>query len=241
MSVVRLQAPLGHSLNVALEAIGGAIQEHELRLGGGSALAALWDHRFSTDVDLVCSREVFDRALDREGRLLLRDYLCLKRSRGEGISAIRVAPGIVGWKTATGPVSIVPSHLPDSLKPWSDHTVEGTAVRLASVESVLRGKLMGRLLTMNVATDRDGYDFAVALLNAPDVARGVVETAPDTRDAILSAIIAAAGNIGVGRRLLKPAYKKIASDPWGEALRILEQGLELSDYERSPGSTGHSV
>ena len=233
MGVIRLQAPLDRSLAVALEVIGGAIPERELRLGGGSALAALWNHRFSTDIDLVCRREAFERAFDRDGRVRLRDFLRSERSRGRRISAIRASPGIVGWTTETGPVSLVPSRLPDSPDLWSDHTVEGTRVRLASIDAVLRGKLLGRLLTNGVATDRDGYDFAVALLKEPETARGVMDTAgPETHDAILAAMTDAAGKPGVGRPLLRPAYESIAIDPWGEALRILEQGLELSDYQR---------
>lgn len=232
MNAIRLKPPLDRSLAAALEIIGGAIPDRELRLGGGSALAAMWDHRLSTDIDLVCRKEVFERTFDRDGRLRLRDRLRSDRSKGMRISAIRVAPGIVGWTTATGPVSLVPSRLPDSPELWSDHTVEGTGVRLASVAAVLRGKMLGRLLTNGVATDRDGYDFAVALLKAPDAARGVMDASPETRGAMLAAMADAAGKPGAGRSLLRPAYETIAADPWGEALRILERGLVLADYER---------
>ena len=231
MSAVRLQPPLGDSLRAVLDVLDGSIRERELRLGGGSALAALWKHRFSTDIDLVCAPDVFARAFDPDGRLRIKDRLRMQRDMLGGISAIRVSPGLVGWKTNTGPVSIVPSRLPDSPELWSAHTVEDTGVRLASVGAILQGKLKGRLLAKGFAADRDGYDLAVALLQTPAEARSALAAASDTPDEILSAIQDAAGHAGVGRRVLKPAYKAITADPWGAALRILEEGLELSDFE----------
>lgn len=130
--------------------------EQELQLGGGSALATWWGHQFNADIDLACNREVFERALDRQGRLRLLDTLRAQTSQGEGISVIRVSPGIVGWNTATGLVCIVSSLLPDSPDLCSDYTIEGTGVRLASVDAILKGKLMDRLRANNTPTDRLG-------------------------------------------------------------------------------------
>ena len=100
---------------------------------------------------LICAPDVFARAFDPDGRLRLKDRLRMQRDMPGGISAIRVSPGLVGWKTNTGPVPIVPSRLPDSPELWSAHTVEGTGVRLASVSAILQGKLKGRLLAKGFA------------------------------------------------------------------------------------------
>ena len=242
--VVDLQVPLAASLRKVLDMLAGLIGERELRLGGGSALATLWDHRFSTDVDLVCGRDRWEAAFTRANRLRLRDQLRAARAAGAGFSAIRVSAGIVGWNTTTGPVSIVPSRLPDSPDLWSDHTIRGTEVRLAffrailprnpstqSFRAILRGKLGGRLVGGRVAVARDRYDLAVALLETPDIAWSAIGETEDPRDTVLTAIHEAAQTKGAGRPVLRPAYPAIAADPWREALRIIEQGLGQADYE----------
>ena len=81
MKTIALPPPLGDSLASLLKAVDGAIEERELRLGGGTALAVLWKHRFSTDIDLACDPQVFERAFSPEGRAALRERLRQRREK----------------------------------------------------------------------------------------------------------------------------------------------------------------
>ncbi|MCY3941017.1 MAG: nucleotidyl transferase AbiEii/AbiGii toxin family protein [Gammaproteobacteria bacterium] len=228
MKTVALPPPLGDSLASLLKAVDGAIKEHELRLGGGTALAALWKHRFSTDIDLACDPQVFERAFSPEGRAALRERLRQSRENTpDSVLAIRLSFGIVGWKTPVGPVSIVPSRLPAHPSPWSNLKVEGTDVRLATVEAILKGKIHGRLLAKGIATQRDGYDLAVALRRSPKAAHSVLAEAHPEQ--LQEALAAAENQPKGGRTLINPAYPEIAADPWGEARKGLAKVLTSSD------------
>ena len=228
MKTVALPPPLGDSLASLLKAVDGIIEERELRLGGGTALAALWKHRFSTDIDLVCDPHVFERAFSPEGRAALRERLRQRRENAPGsVSAIRLSFGIVGWKTPAGPVSIVPSRLPPHPSPWSNMKVEGTDVRLATVEAILKGKIHGRLLAKGIATQRDGYDLTVALRRSPKAARSVLAEAHPEQ--LQEALAAAENQPKGGRPLINPAYPEVAADPWGEARKELAKVLASSD------------
>ena len=228
MKTVALTPPLGDSLASLLKALDGIIEEREVRLGGGTALAALWKHRFSTDIDLACDPHVFERAFSPEGRAALRERLRQWRENAPGsVSAIRLSFGIVGWKTPAGPVSIVPSRLPPHPSPWSNMKVEGTDVRLATVEAILKGKIHGRLLAKGIATQRDGYDLTVALRCSPKAARSVLAEAHPEQ--LQEALAAAENQPKGGRPLINPAYPEVAADPWGEARKELAKVLAPSD------------
>ena len=134
---------------------------------------------------------------------------------------------MIGWNMASGPVSIVRSRLEDSANLWSDHNVEGTGVRLATTESILRGKLHGRLVTTGTGYARDGYDVAVALLEDADTTKHLLETNSE----VLPLMRKHVGS-RIGPPLISPAYPRIAGDPWGAAMDILDQGLTLDDFER---------
>ena len=226
-AAVTLGPPLSHLFREAMEVLGAFVREKDVRLAGGTALAARWNHRHSTDIDLVCDREKFPQNRIRE----IRDHLRAMRRHGQKITGIAVRHGFVGWKTPHGPVSFVASRLEDFPRLTDDIRVDGTNVRLASVEAILYGKLSGRLVGRGRAATRDGYDLAAALLIEPDKARWLLDRY-DRDGTIRQAVRRASGKLD-GRPILDPRFLRIAADPWGEAERIFVHGGALSDYERA--------
>ena len=224
---VTLRPPLSHLFRDAMEVLSAFVREKDMRLAGGTALAARWDHRHSTDIDLVCDRETFPQNRIRE----IRDRLLAMRLRGHEITGIAARHGFVGWKTPHGPVSFVPSRLENFPRLTDDIRVDGTNVRLASVEAILYGKLSGRLVGRGRAATRDGYDLAAALLIEPDKARWLLDRY-DPDETIRQAVRRSSGKLD-GRPILDPRFPRIAADPWSEAERILVHGGALSDYERA--------
>ena len=76
-----------------------------MRLGGGTALAAMWHHRMSTDIDLACGETTFD-VLRADGSPL---QVALLRLHSEGrIPRPTFAARMIAWEYPdTGEVSIV--------------------------------------------------------------------------------------------------------------------------------------
>ena len=220
----------------------GAMQASELRLGGGTALAALWKHRHSTDLDFVANRDVFQRVYNDETRLRMRDLLRRERDeRGMPVSSIATTRHMFGFKYDGVPVSIVRSFLENTADVYSNHTIQDSGVRLAKPEFILQGKIVGRLLKSRNPTDRDGYDMAFALDSYPTVFNGVLSVLEaDDRQIFLQAVREATGIRGRGRPIVNPSHPEIAADPWGKAWQYLRRVLEPENStgpSRDPSSS----
>ena len=133
------------------------------RLGGGTALAALWVHRHSTDVDLFADHAAYTEFIGSQSgvRLLsegLRDAL--------QPDEMEVRRGALRILCSGGELSIIttPSPLP-SLAPTD--RVAGTQVELERPATILARKLLGRMLTNGSIVLRDLYDLAAAKTLAP--------------------------------------------------------------------------
>lgn len=232
MASVPLPADLASALEYAVGTIiagsGDRLTASDLRLADGTALAALWQHRRSTDLDLVANRSVFAEVFDAPSRLHLRDGLRTARDeQGAPISRIVVTSRLIGFKYAGVPVSLVPSSS-DFVDPvLAGRTVGGTGAGLAKPEAILRGKVVGRLLGRATATDRDGYDIAFALHHHGDTAHRALSGLLDDEE-FLRAIRDAAGTTGRGRPLLEPSRPDIAADPWGAVRRAVDRTRALS-------------
>jgi len=55
-----LQEAFEYAVKVLMELSRGRIKESDLRFGGGTALALLWNHRHSTDLDFAIDQGAFD-------------------------------------------------------------------------------------------------------------------------------------------------------------------------------------
>ncbi|MDE3261411.1 MAG: nucleotidyl transferase AbiEii/AbiGii toxin family protein [Acidobacteriota bacterium] len=136
--------------------------EHHLCLGGGTALAARWAHRHSTDVDYFIKPEPYAR-LHANAEQFARDL-----ERATGVRDLSVGPSGTRIILADGgevSVSTTPGFTGD---PRSEDTVRGTAIGLETSAEILARKIGGRILGNSVFVPRDLYDIAVSRQCDPD-------------------------------------------------------------------------
>lgn len=142
--------------NTLGEYLGG---EHHMRLGGGTALAARWAHRHSTDVDLFIAATHYQRLFER------RDAFQRDAEDRLSASAVAIEEGLValfirqGDHTGEITLATTPSLTP---LPHSVDTVRGTRVPLETSAEILAKKLRYRMVLREQFVPRDLYDIAVA-------------------------------------------------------------------------------
>lgn len=147
------------------EHLGG---EHRMSLGGGTALAARWGHRHSTDVDLFTDQESYTRLWQR--RDAFRRAVA-QRARPRELSVRRWNTKIV---LQEGEITLF-TNPPLTDQPRSSDTVRGTSVPLETSAEILAKKLGGRMLDMGQLLARDLYDFAVARHHDPAAVQNAVK------------------------------------------------------------------
>ncbi|MCY4265127.1 MAG: nucleotidyl transferase AbiEii/AbiGii toxin family protein [Gammaproteobacteria bacterium] len=202
-------------------------RSEELRLGGGTALATLWKHRHSTDIDFAVNGNVFDEYRRDNNAYAIRDDLRNDRSQGIALSQIAVTRHMIGFRYQGVPVSMVRSRL-DGLNAFSEKFVGCSGVRLAKTEAIFTGKCIGRILKKRKTEDRDGYDIAFALTNHPEVLRPVLSGIdPISSEKLLEIVEGVKGRIGMGRPILVPCDAEMAKDPWGVVADKIPQFLRL--------------
>ena len=186
-----------------------------LRLGGGTALAAMWAHRLSTDIDLVCDPATFE-SLRADNSPLLK---ALRRLYEDGlIPRPRFAGGLIGWEYPdTGEVGIVPGALPGE-EPLSGAADAATGVPLVAPRRILHAKLAGRVAGGRRLLARDGYDLACAYRYDPDaIAWATGRLAEGERAVVgrlMETVLSSPRRILDGRRLLQCRHRHVARDPW---------------------------
>ena len=133
--------------------------QHHMRLGGGTALAARWAHRHSTDVDLFIAATHYQRLFER------RDAFQRDAEDRLAASAVAIEEGLValfirqGDHTGEITLATTPSLTP---RPHSLDTVRGTRVPLETSAEILAKKLRCRMVLREQFVPRDLYDIAVA-------------------------------------------------------------------------------
>ena len=133
--------------------------ERHMRLGGGTALAARWAHRHSTDVDLFIPDVHYQRLFDQ------RDSFQRDAERRLAASAVVIEEGLVALflrqPDQLGEITLAttPSMTP---VPHSFDTVRGTNVALETNAEILAKKLRYRMVMREQFVPRDLYDIAVA-------------------------------------------------------------------------------
>lgn len=144
------------------EHLGG---EHHLRLGGGTALAARWAHRHSTDVDFFTDRASYDRLWER------RDAFrrAIERST-RGPPELSIRPANTKIVLPDGEITLFTTPTWTD-QPRSADSVRGTRVPLETSAEILAKKLTGRMLDSRTLLARDLYDFAVARHRDPAAAK----------------------------------------------------------------------
>ena len=211
----------------------GINASEDLRLGGGTSLAMIWKHRRSTDFDFAMPRELLTERL-RVGHQALGEVLKNLKQRGL-IRKWRVWGAGLKWVWRNGcEVSI--SHLKQE-RTTPTHAESTTGTPLSPIEDVLRGKLIGCVLTNNKLVVRDAYDLMVAHREEPELFQRLIHEALENTDnlsALVQHIKSNKNRIIVGRPLLEPDDPKLAHDPWGHFAEVVGQMIEIGEHEQTP-------
>lgn len=178
-------------------------------LGGGTVLAARWQHRVSTDLDFFMPYGAF------RDRIVAREREVIASLRHVAFGAV-VRPYHIQCVTRRGAVE-VGIHTSMYGATTADELAEDVAgdgrVRTQTTTAILARKLVGRMMGQGVATVRDVYDICVAekedpaalLAAAKAVPSGVLVRSADALEYDLE---------GDWRRkpLLEPAHLEIAKN-----------------------------
>ena len=136
----------------------------QYRLGGGTALAARWQHRDSTDIDLFTQAQVLRQVLRRNLGGVRRSLRALTERPGEkaevGIDYIEV-------RLEGAPVSLLTLE-PKLGDDASDERAQGTQVALETTGEIIARKIHERVLREGQYSPRDFYDFVYARRKDPN-------------------------------------------------------------------------
>jgi len=191
------------------EHLGG---EHRMRLGGGTALAARWGHRHSTDLDLVTDQDSYVQLWERRDAFVRA--IIQRAGPTEVLTVLRWNTKIVlhGGREIT-----LFTSLPQTDNPRSEDTVRGTRVPLETNAEILAKKLWGRMLDSRKLLVRDLYDFAVARHHDPAAVQDAMKNI-DVSD--LRQLHRELQSLPEGwtqranqRALIRPAFMEEAKDP----------------------------
>lgn len=160
--------------------VDGFGRDLRLQIGGGSTLAARYDHRLSTDLDIWRKdpETEADRGYDATPPMQLEDLMAHEAWQGgrpqvnmHGNLRGFLRPEVVGSKLPEEVDGIEVSAGKELAFPRSEHqrqhrNVTGTILRPQNDEEILWGKLIR--MKDRALTRRDLYDFAVMSHCAPD-------------------------------------------------------------------------
>ena len=205
----------------------GISTEHNLRLGGGTALAMLWHHRRSTDIDLAMPGEDLQEVL-QSGFNRIRAELDRLRQQGEIRQVIVRRSGAIGWTWPDGEVSLSAS--------WGHreppkHMERASFLPLSPEIDILRGKLVGRVVGSGRLLARDGYDLCLASKKIPTVFNRLILDVlhgdeSDELHTLITRVKTTPHRIIQGRPILEPSDPDLAHDPWGRFIEHVEQVIE---------------
>ena len=159
-------------LDVLNRAFSRVLPDTPIVMGGGSVLAARWDHRQSTDIDLFVSAATMNQLIN-ENRLR---YFTLPAHLQE-TGQVRISPtsGFLSGAVLDTPCTLAASEFIEDVRP-ATHVIESTRFQAATNQEVLSGKLQGRMHRRHTkpatAPIRDLYDIVLAAHLNP----GLVDT-----------------------------------------------------------------
>ena len=141
----------------------GVFGEGAYCLGGGTALAAVWQHRHSTDVDLFMDGSAYREVVMDKAR---RGALAASLRGAVEPDMLDITPGVLKMFTDAGELGLYVPPSPLERIPPVDR-VAGTSVPLERVATILARKLHGRMIELGDLLLRDLYDLAAAADLAP--------------------------------------------------------------------------
>lgn len=161
-----LPAGPSEALQIAMPILEQWWSRDQLELGGGTALAARWQHRHSTDVDLFINADAY-RRIETEYSESIVDALLEFEEKGI-VQQFEVNRGFLEFVTKCGAVTLmaIPRVFETKAQTPPDYE-RHTKVRLESTAEILAKKLTGRIWGKGVFFERDAYDIAVAGIYEP--------------------------------------------------------------------------
>ena len=210
--------PLGYHL-------GG---EHHLTLGGGTALAARWSHRHSTDVDLTVDHEIHLR-LPASG---FRDDLA---RHIDGRAYLTFHQGLTRIDLPAGEITVDSSY-PTTTRPRSADTVRGTLIGVHTTAEILARKIIYRILDKAAFLSRDLYDLAVARHQDPAALKTAFDTVHPPNLFVIQRGLSELDQVSVvrdSRPLLHPAHPGEAADFLAIVQRLVEREIDRRNPSRT--------
>ena len=202
-------------------------------LGGGTVLAARWNHRVSTDIDLFADLEHYQsRVTDR--RQEVASTLCgLLSDATEG--AVEVERGWLRIHFREGPAALMTIPRP-TIRDLYTEVAAGTVVPIETTAEILARKLQSRILDLGVFTDRDLYDLLVARMRDPVALRRVLASVTDAeRAAIASELRGLPRDWSSGEPVREPAHPVLLRGLAQQARRLFESDpASIGASEQSP-------
>ena len=146
--------------------LSGHFGPDSFRLGGGTALATLWQHRHSTDIDLFMDQGQYHEMTKTDAqRAKLAENLAKAMKAPE---AVPLGKSQFTIKTAVGEVSMMTSLPPLDEGVRFTGRIANTDVALESPRLILARKLTSRIMGNGVFYARDLFDVCAASQLAPD-------------------------------------------------------------------------
>ena len=222
MAELKIPEPAGSILARVMPIMLNVFQPSEITLGGGTALAARWHHRVSTDIDIFVPYEAFRRAAGEWGAPLTES------------GAVKVAGGQV-WLTGIFPegdfsVAATDPFLPICGRSIMDHA-SGWDVALEEPAEVLAKKLRLRMYGNGEFVSRDFYDICTAAEEAPSqLQRALSALSPRQRDELEEEI---RGFVGRAHRLDRPLLN-VHRPEWLNGLAVRTANLVLNGPTPEP-------
>ena len=164
-------APQGRIAIELATAISETLPMEHLSFGGGTVLAARWNHRTSTDVDLFATPAAWEALSDEQ-----HEQIEARLQKVDGYAAERSWSGPHQlYAEIRGTEATVLPRLPGPVPPTGEQRyLSGTELRLQGNAEILHGKMRHRLTDQYVVAVRDAYDICSAAIHDPEALRATV-------------------------------------------------------------------
>lgn len=203
-------------------------------MGGGTALAARWRHRHSTDIDLFVEPDPYRHFQWNTGG---RFTLDLTASAPVDRLVIGDEGAYISFHGRAGHVSVAPARgLPSD--PWSADAVEDTRVALETTAEILAKKLRFRMARDKELLPRDLYDLALARDRDPPALQTALHALPNDQLAELLETFkdhSARGWPDTQPSLLAPSDPELVERASAIVERLVRDALRQRPPERGHG------
>ncbi|MYF50366.1 MAG: nucleotidyl transferase AbiEii/AbiGii toxin family protein [Gammaproteobacteria bacterium] len=211
-------------------------------LGGGTALAAVWRHRHSTDVDLFMDSAAYRAVSMNDG---LR--ASLENDLRDALRPMRldVMRGFIKVLAPDGELSLSTSDPPIEVERPFPHRVAGSMVAIEPPELVITRKIQGRMMGNGVFVVRDMYDIAAAsVLDRGALVAALDAITDEERDALRNELARLpqgwAGHPSSGRPILNAARPKSLAGNAERCLHVAKAVL-AGDWSPADALRAHAV